>query len=69
LVSVLMISCQVSLQRNRGPLASHTKVSAQTVMKAGLDPVIFAHLCAIVANHEFVVAMAPILGGILPIVS
>lgn len=56
-VSVLMMSCYVLLHRKRGPPATHINVSAQTVMKAALDPVIFAHLCAIVANQGFVVAM------------
>jgi hypothetical protein len=49
--TVLMISCQVSLQRKKRPLTSHNPVRKHTVMKAGLEPVIFAARCAIRANQ------------------
>jgi hypothetical protein len=53
LVTVLMTSCQVSLQWNRGPVTIQASVMAQIAMKAELDPAALAVLWAIVANQFF----------------
>lgn len=49
--TVLMMSCQVSFQWKRGPLANHTRVRRQAARKAILDPVTFAAFWASFANQ------------------
>ena len=51
LVTVLMTSCHVSLQWNKGPVTIQSCVIPQIAIKAELDPAAFAVLCAIVANQ------------------
>src|SRR5579862_879468 len=52
-VTVLITSCQVSLQWNRGPVTIQARVIAQIAMNAELDPAALAVFWAIVVNQCF----------------